>query len=83
MPQHKSAIKRLRQDEKRKKRNKNRRSKMRTLVKKVLSSTEKEAAEKTLKEATSYIDKLTVKGIIHSNNAARKKARLTRHVNNL
>lgn len=83
MPQHKSAIKRLRQDEKRKKQNNTRRSRMRTLIKSVLSATEKEAAEKQLKEATSYIDKLSNKGIIHSNNAARKKARLTRHVNNL
>lgn len=83
MPQHKSAIKRLRQDEKRKRHNKNRRSKMRTLIKQVLSSTEKEKAEKNLKEATSYIDRLAVKGIIHGNNAARKKAKLTRYVNNL
>lgn len=83
MPQHKSAIKRLRQDEKRKKHNNTRRSRMRTLIKNVLSSTDKESAEKHLKEATSYIDKLTNKGIIHSNNAARKKAKLTRHVNNL
>ena len=83
MPQHKSAIKRLRQDEKRKKHNNTRRSRMRTLIKNVLSATDKETAEKHLKEATSYIDKLTNKGIIHSNNAARKKAKLTRHVNNL
>ncbi len=83
MPQHKSAIKRMRQDEKRKKHNNTRRSKMRTLIKKVLSSTEKEAAEKNLKEATSLIDRLSVKGIIHKNTAARKKAQLTKHVNNL
>ncbi|PWN06188.1 30S ribosomal protein S20 [Rhodohalobacter mucosus] len=83
MPQHKSAIKRLRQDEKRKKHNNTRRSRMRTLIKNVLNATDKESAEKHLKAATSYIDKLTNKGIIHSNNAARKKAKLTRHVNNL
>lgn len=83
MPQHKSAIKRLRQDEKRKKQNNERRSKMKTVIKKVYSSTDKEAAEKNLKEATSLIDKLTNKGIIHINNAARKKAKLTRYVNNL
>lgn len=83
MPQHKSAIKRMRQDEKRRQHNNSRRSKMRTLIRKVLSSTEKEAAEKNLKEATSLIDRLSVKGIIHKNTAARKKARLTKHVNNL
>lgn len=83
MPQHKSAIKRLRQDEKRKKHNNTRRSRMRTLIKNVLNATDKETAKQHLIAATSYIDKLTNKGIIHSNNAARKKAKLTRHVNNL
>lgn len=73
----------MRQDEKRRKHNNTRRSRMRTLIKKVLNSTDKETAEKNLKEATSFIDRLSVKGIIHSNNAARKKARLTKHVNNL
>jgi small subunit ribosomal protein S20 len=83
MPQHKSAIKRLRQDEKRKKHNNSRRSKMKTLIKKVTSATDKETAEKNLREAVSYIDRLSVKGIIHKNTAGRKKARLTQYVNNL
>lgn len=83
MPQHKSAIKRLRQDEKRKEHNNTRRSKMRTLVRKVTTSTEKESAEKNLKEAVSFIDRLSVKGIIHKNTAARKKSKLTKFVNNL
>lgn len=83
MPQHKSAIKRLRQDEKRKEHNNTRRSKMRTLVRKVTTSTEKESAEKNLKEAVSFIDRLSVKGIIHKNTAARKKSKLTKYVNNL
>lgn len=83
MPQHKSAIKRLRQSEKRKQHNNTRRSKMRTLVKKVLNETDKEKAQEYLKDATSFIDRLSVKGIIHKNNAARKKAKLTTHVNNL
>jgi small subunit ribosomal protein S20 len=83
MPQHKSAIKRLRQDEKRKKHNNSRRSKMKTLIKKVTSATDKETDEKNLREAVSYIDRLSVKGIIHKNTAGRKKARLTQYVNNL
>lgn len=83
MPQHKSAIKRMRQNVKRRKHNNARRSKMRTLIKNVTSSTDKETAEKNLKEAVSFIDKLTTKGILHKNTAARKKAQLTKHVNNL
>ncbi len=83
MPQHKSAIKRMRQNEKRRKHNNVRRSKMRTLIKKVTSETDKETAEKNLRDAVSYIDRLSTKGILHKNTAARKKAQLTKHVNNL
>lgn len=83
MPQHKSAIKRMRQNKKRKEHNRARRSKMRTLIKKVNSTTDKELAEKHLKEAVSFIDRLAVKNIIHTNNAARKKSQLTSYVNNL
>jgi len=56
---------------------------MRTLIKNVLNSTDKSTAEENLKKAVSFIDRLSVKGVIHPNNAARKKASLTRHVNNL
>lgn len=83
MPQNKSAIKRDRQNKKRNEHNRARRSKMRTLVKKVLSTDEKAAGEAALKEATSFIDRMSTKGILHKNTAARKKAQLTKHVNNL
>lgn len=83
MPQHKSAIKRLRQNQKRRAHNNERRSKMKTLIKKVMSESDKELAEKHLKEAVSFIDRLSVKNIIHPNTAARKKSQLTTHVNNL
>lgn len=83
MPQHQSAIKRERQNAKRRERNRAQRSKLRTLINKVLESNDKEEAQDLLKEATSYVDKMAAKGIIHDNNAARKKARMTKHVNNL
>ena len=83
MPQHKSAIKRLRQSKKRNEHNRARRSKMRTLTKKVTSTEDKELAEKYLKEAVSFIDRLSIKNVIHPNNAARKKSKLTTYVNNL
>ena len=83
MPQNKSAIKRVRQNKVRNEHNTSRRSKMRTLIKKVLVETDKANAEVLLKEATSYIDRMSVKGVVHKNNAARKKARLTKYVNNL
>lgn len=83
MPQHKSAIKRLRQSKKRNAHNRARRSTMKTLMKSVLESTEKADAEKKLREAVSFIDRVSLKGILHKNTAARKKARLTNHVNQL
>lgn len=83
MARNKSAIKRTRQNEKRNEHNTNRRSKMKTLVKKVFTSTDKAQAETALKEATSFIDRMSVKGVVHKNTAARKKAQLTKFVNNL
>lgn len=83
MPQHQSAIKRLRQNKKRREHNKKRLSKMRTLIKKVQASEDKEEAEELLKDAVSFIDRLAVKNLIHPNNAARKKSQLTNHVNKL
>ena len=56
---------------------------MRTLVKKVMSTENKEEAATYLKDAVSLIDRLATKNIIHSNTAARKKSQLTTYVNNL
>jgi len=83
MASHKSAKKRIRTTERRRTINKNNESKIKTLVKKTLDSSQKEEAEKAYKEAVSVLDKSVTKGIIHRNNAARKKAALTKHVNNL
>ncbi|MEX0720381.1 MAG: 30S ribosomal protein S20 [Balneolaceae bacterium] len=83
MPQTKQAIKRVRQAEQKRDHNRTRRSKMRTLIKTVLSETDKTKAESALSDAFSYIDRMSTKGIIHQNTAARKKAQLTRHVTNL
>jgi len=83
MPQHKSAVKRVRQNEKRRQRNQGQLSKMKTLVKKALETTEKEEAEKVFKEASSYHDKMAAKGLVHDNFAARRKSKIAKHVNNL
>ncbi len=83
MASHKSAKKRIRTTERRRIINKNNESRIKTLVKKTLTSTNKEEAEKVYKDAVSIIDKSVSKGIIHRNNAARKKAALTKYVNSL
>lgn len=83
MANSQSAKKRIRTNERRRVRNKASLSRVKTLVKNVLSSTDKETAEKNLKKAVSYLDKTANKGRIHKNNVARKKAKLTRFVNGL
>lgn len=83
MPQHKSAIKRVRQNEKRRKHNQPQRSKMKTLVKKALETTDKAQAQEAVREATSYLDKMAAKGLVHENFAARRKSKLAQHMNNL
>ena len=74
----KSQIKRNRQNEKRRVRNKAVRSEMRTRVKAARTSAEAgdENSAENLKLAIKHIDKAASKGIIHKNNAARKKSRL-------
>lgn len=83
MPQHKSAIKRVRQNEKRRVRNQAKRSKMKTLIKNALETTDKEEAQKAFKEASSFLDKMAAKDLIHQNFAARKKSKIANHVNSL
>lgn len=83
MPQHQSAIKRVRQNKKRRDHNRAQRSKMRTLITNVMEETDKEKAQELYKKATSYVDKMSSKGILHENKAARKKSQMSKHVNNL
>jgi small subunit ribosomal protein S20 len=83
MPQHKQAKKRVRQNEKRRRRNRRQRTKIKSLYRQVMEEADKEKAGEEFKEAAAYLDKMSLKGRIHPNNAARKKSRMARHVNNL
>jgi small subunit ribosomal protein S20 len=56
---------------------------LRSAVKNVLTSSKKDEAEKLYKEAVSIIDKAAGKGLIKKNTAARRKSRITRHLNSL
>jgi small subunit ribosomal protein S20 len=80
---HKSAQKRARQTVTRTERNKLYKAKIRTAMTTILESKDKATAEKELKNAVKTIDRISTKGVIHKNNAARKKSRLTKHVNKL
>ncbi len=79
----KSAIKRNKQNEKRRVRNRIYRGKARTFVAKARVAVDEKDAEKaktaTL-EAISALDKAAQKGVIHKNNAARRKSRLMKRL---
>jgi small subunit ribosomal protein S20 len=79
----KSQIKRIKQNEVRRERNKSVRSELRTRTKTALSeiSSGAESAAETLRSAIARIDKAAQKGVIHPNQAARRKSRLMRHAN--
>ena len=83
MANHKSAKKRIRTSARRRKVNQMSESKIKTSIKKVLSTTDKAEAEKLYKEAIAILDRSSVKGKIPRNNASRKKSALTRHLNSL
>jgi small subunit ribosomal protein S20 len=83
---HKSAIKRARQNEKRRMRNRIRKTIMKNAIKSVeeaIKSNSSELAVEKLQEAITVIDKTASKGVIHRNKAARKISRLSRKVNSL
>ncbi|MBV6421030.1 MAG: 30S ribosomal protein S20 [Ignavibacteriaceae bacterium] len=83
MATHKSAEKRIRVSARRQVVNKAAESRIKSSVKKVLASANKEEAEKLYKEAVSILDKGTTKGLIKKNTASRKKSMITRHLNSL
>ena len=84
MPNHKSAEKRVRQNEKRKAINRGHRTKVRTYIKRLrnaLETGEKQTVVSILSETISVIDKSVQKGVLHANAAARYKSRLTAQAN--
>jgi small subunit ribosomal protein S20 len=81
MANHKSALKRIRANEAKRLRNRYQHKTTRTFIKRLKSSTDKAEAQELLKTVTSMIDKLAKKNIIHRNNAANKKSKLTKLVN--
>ena len=83
MAQHKSAKKRMRQDEKKRLHNRYYKKTARTAIKKLREMTDKSEAQKFLPKVVSMIDKLAKKNTWHKNKAANLKSKLTRHVGGL
>ena len=83
MPNHKSAEKRMRQNEKRKQINRSNRTRVRTSIKKLRAALDGNGGEAAalLPQTVSTIDKAVQKGVIHKNTAARYKSRLTTSAN--
>lgn len=89
MANTKSALKRVQIAERNRLRNKSYKSAVKTLMKKYFLAVDAYSANPTdetlvevntqLSAATSKIDKAVKRGVYHSNNAARKKARLSRY----
>ncbi len=83
MANHKSSIKRIRQEEKRRLHNRYYAKTMRNAVRKLRSTTEKTEAAALLPKVTKMLDKLAKVNIIHKNKASNLKSKLAVYVNKL
>lgn len=84
MPNIKQQEKRMRQAEKRRMRNRSRKSEIKTYIKKfdaALQRGDREESEIYLRKAVKALDKAAGDGIIHKNKAANRKSRLMRRFN--
>ncbi|MEA3335684.1 MAG: 30S ribosomal protein S20 [Chloroflexota bacterium] len=81
MANHRSALKRVRSSEKKRQRNLAVRGGARTAVKRartLIEAQQWDEAEAAVKSAVIALDRAASKGVIHKNNASRRKSRLVR-----
>jgi len=83
MANHKSALKRIRQNEVKRDRNKYYHKSARTAIKNLRNEADKKVAEESLPTVSSMIDKLAKRNIIHKNKASNLKSKLAKLVANL
>lgn len=84
MAHSRSAMKRIRSSERRRQRNQAARTRVKTLIRKAFRTIEDgdlAQAQLAVGDAISALDKAAEKGILHKNNAARRKSRLMKHYN--
>ncbi|HET8839711.1 MAG TPA: 30S ribosomal protein S20 [Flavobacteriaceae bacterium] len=79
MAYHKSALKRIRNSETKRLRNRYQHKTVRNAIKK-LREAEKKEAETLFPTVVSMIDKLAKRNVIHDNKAANLKSKLAKHV---
>ena len=85
MPNNPAAEKRMRQEQRRRAFNRSTKSIVKTSITKArhaiaTPSVSGEAAAEAVRHAVSELDKAAKKGVIHKNNAARRKSRLMKHL---
>jgi len=76
----KSAIKRIRSNERKRVRNRIIRSRARSAVGTARASVQEKQGEEAVRHAIRELDRAAAKGVIHKNNAARRKGRLLRQL---
>jgi small subunit ribosomal protein S20 len=80
MANHKSSIKRIREDQKRRLHNRYYAKTMRNAVRKLRSLTDKEEATALFPKVQKMLDKLAKKNVIHKNKASNLKSKLALHI---
>lgn len=80
MPRSRTVLKRQRQTERQRLRNKGVRSELRTLERRVQTAADPAVAQSELRTLQKRLDQAAAKGAIHPNRAARKKSRLARKI---
>jgi len=83
MPNVKSAIKRMNKSREQNARNRAKRSRLRTALKKVREATDAETAQARFREAQVLLDRAATSRLLHPNAVARVKSALARRVNSL
>jgi small subunit ribosomal protein S20 len=82
MPNNAAAEKRMRQEQKRRLHNRSIKSLVKTQITKARQAIATDAdAEEAVRAAVSELDRAAKKGVIHRNNAARRKSRLMKQLN--
>tara|TARA_B110000240_G_scaffold147351_1_gene162908 strand:+ start:70 stop:321 length:252 start_codon:yes stop_codon:yes gene_type:complete len=83
MANHKSALKRIRNSEVKRLRNRYQHKTTRNAMKKFIETSDKKEADKLFSGVISMIDKLAKKNVIHNNKAANLKSNMNKHIASL
>lgn len=83
MANHKSALKRIRRNEKRRVHNRYYAKTTRNAIRRLRTMEDSKEAATVLPSIVSMIDRLAKRNIIHTNKASNLKSKLTKHVNAL